>query len=102
MVRIRDEEPCPCGSGKTFEECHGKKIRERQSRMNHIRLSVIPEPDPGSCTILHFFTGPATGDGADALDCGACGTMLMMGVTHDMVKGNLTVRCLHCFAVNRT
>ncbi len=105
-MKIQDAEQCPCKSGLTFGECHGERIRERLANTRHIRMTVIPEPDPGTRDILHLFEAAAPGfsgfGGMDTLHCGKCDASVMIGVDHGSIKGHLLVRCLTCFAVNQT
>jgi hypothetical protein len=104
-MKIQDAEQCPCRSGLRFGECHGKRIKERQAAMRHYRMTVIPESQAGSRDVLHLFTAHAEGTdfggGMDILDCGSCGSPLMIGVDRNMMK-RLPIRCLTCLAVNET
>jgi uncharacterized protein YchJ len=43
-VKIKVSDLCPCGSGKTFGECHDKLRRERRTpdaELLHVPLAVI-------------------------------------------------------------
>jgi hypothetical protein len=106
MAQISDDESCPCRSGLTFGECHGKKIKERKPVIiRHVQLQVIPEPDPGSRAVLVNLGGGTvisqSFDGTDSLDCGKCGAPLMVGVTRSHVNG-LVLQCSSCGAFNDT
>jgi SEC-C motif len=59
VAKIKDDEPCPCGSGMSFGECHGKKLRQEPTITQHFPLKVIPEPDPGTRAVFEF-TGAGT------------------------------------------
>lgn len=108
MAKIQDDEPCPCGSGKTFGECHGKKLRERAALeiTGHISLKVIPEPDPNSRTI--FEKMPETGtiflqgyESKEAMECGSCGAPLAVGISREAAT-SIVFKCAQCGAFNDT
>lgn len=106
MVRIQDEEPCPCDSDLTFGACHGLKIKEREPDIRrHVKLPTIPEPDPGTRAVFEYI-----GDGTiifsgidehDSLDCGGCGSPLAVGVSRSQFNGPV-LKCKGCGAFNAT
>jgi len=107
MAKIDPHEPCPCGSGKTFAECHGPKMKARAPAKitERIRLVVIPEPDPGTRPV--FTHGPGdtvffTGTGTEvSLDCGNCGASLVVGMEREQING-LVLKCSNCGCFNDT
>lgn len=106
MTRIRDEEPCPCGSGRTFGDCHAVVIRERANvtPKNRMALNVIPRPDPDTRSVFEKAGGDSVffvGTGEDQLDCGGCGAPLAVAVSRDQFHG-LVLRCVECGAYNDT
>jgi len=108
MVKIADTEPCPCGSGLSFGECHGERIREKAASpvKNRVPLAVIPPPDPGTRAVFEKTAGDSVifngmGQGPDALDCGSCGSPLAVCVRREQFQG-IVLRCLACGAYNDT
>jgi hypothetical protein len=108
VVKIADEEVCPCGSGLTFGDCHGRKIRERAASVpsKHIPLTVITPPDPNTRSVLEKTGGDTIifnglGAGPDSLDCGGCDSPLAVSVAREQFQG-IVLRCLNCGAYNDT
>jgi hypothetical protein len=103
-MRIADNELCPCESGRTYANCHKKQPSERAGPLVHVKLAVIPEPDPGSRTVFDC-EGPTTvffkGYGPHSLDCGDCGEPLAVGVARDQFSG-LVLQCCTCGSYNDT
>jgi SEC-C motif-containing protein len=104
MARISDDEPCPCGSGNTFSDCHGKKLKQEPIIAEHFPLKVIPEPDPGSRAVFEF-TGSGTVifnlGGTVSLDCGSCGSSLAIVPSPNQITGAV-LKCAKCNAFNDT
>src|SRR5688572_4883549 len=106
MPKISDDEPCPCGSGQLFRDCHGPRIAQQQAPPSvtiHVSLQVVPEPDPGSAAVFEhtgegsiLFQGVETGV---SQDCGSCGAPLIVGLTIDQVQ-NIVLKCSICGAYN--
>jgi len=105
MGKIKDDEPCPCGSNITFGECHGEKLKQEPETTQHIRLRVIPEPDPGTRAVFQKTTGGTLiivgANTTDSLDCGFCGLPLAAGFAADHL-GGLVLQCASCGAFNDT
>lgn len=108
MPRIRDDEICPCGSGRLFGDCHGLKIRERLTAQpeNHISLTVIPKPTHGTRSVLEKTDGDSiifngAGSGPDSLDCGQCGAPLAVCVRREQFA-RIVLRCIACGSYNDT
>lgn len=107
MARIRPDEPCPCGSGKPFGDCHGPKVTTRVAPpiTSHIRLKVIPEPAPNTKAVFEKLgSGTVLINGFDtgiSYDCGTCGEPLMRGVQKGQVRG-IVLRCGACCSYNDT
>lgn len=107
MAKISPEEPCPCGSGLPFRDCHGLKLRRPipPEIKDHVKLRVISEPDPDTRTVFE-----KTGDGTIlfqgfdtniALVCGKCGAPLAAGIQPSQIK-SIVLRCNQCMAFNET
>lgn len=106
MPKISDDEPCPCGSGRLFRDCHGSQIARQEGSAHitiHVRLQVVPEPDPGSATVFEksgegstIFQGLETGV---SQDCGSCGAPLIVGLSIDQVQ-NIALKCNACGSFN--
>jgi predicted RNA-binding Zn-ribbon protein involved in translation (DUF1610 family) len=107
MAKIDPNEPCPCGSGKLFLECHEPLvIANRPIIINkRIPLKVISEPDPdtrsvfmkmGEGTIVFRAFANET-----ALTCGKCGEALVVGMERNQVQ-NLVIKCNDCGSFNDT
>lgn len=105
MARIDPDEPCPCGSGLVFRDCHLRKVKKDvpPEITERARLAVVPEPDPNSRTIF-----VREGDGTIVLqgsetglsqDCGNCGASLIAGVALGRVAG-VVIRCNGCGSFN--
>src|SRR6266542_1559449 len=103
MVKIADSEICPCGSGKTFGECHGERIRQArlQPSENRIVLELIAPPDPNTRSVFEktgegaiFLDGL---DGPDELVCGNCRALLAVHVIRDSIH-RVVFRCKDCGA----
>jgi len=106
MAKIEPQEPCPCGSGKTFADCHGPRVKSGPPPITtHLRLKVIPEPAPGTRAVFEhagegtvFFVGEVVGL---SLDCGKCGSPLVQGLNREQVMG-IVLHCKSCGAYNNT
>ena len=107
MAKIERTEPCPCGSGAVFGECHGRTLGSEIPPTISLRipLSVIPEPDPNTRAVFVkadegtiIFKGTAT---EKSFDCGTCGASLAVGVREDQVYG-VVIKCNQCGAFNDT
>lgn len=106
-MKLVDEELCPCGSGKSYGECH-KAMRRTTTTvadLSHIPLMVIPEPDPNTKTVFEH-TGTGTiffsySDGRYSLDCGACGAPLAVVSDRQQVLG-IVLHCAACGEFNDT
>jgi hypothetical protein len=106
-MRIRDDEPCPCESGKPFGECHGDlRSRAKNSRvLKPVQLTVIPEPDPGTRPVFInngdttvLFTGS---HGGYSLNCGHCNSPLVTGLDRNEIRG-VVLHCNKCGSFNDT
>ncbi len=68
------------------------------------KLRVIPEPEPGTRSVLVsedvqvIMTGELKGV---AYDCGSCGLPVIKGVMPGQVR-NIVIRCTGCGAYNET
>ncbi|MGZ4970821.1 MAG: SEC-C metal-binding domain-containing protein [Methylobacter sp.] len=107
MAKILPDEPCPCGSGALFRDCHALKVRKPipPDIKERVPLRVIPEPDPDTRTVFEK-TGDGTilFQGCDtniALVCGGCGAPLAEGLEPSQFKG-IILRCKQCMAYNET
>jgi hypothetical protein len=105
MAKIDPKEPCPCGSGKIFEHCHGPRVKPKVAPQitDRVSLRVIPEPDPNTRTVFQL-TGSATlliqgFETGLSLDCGGCGTPLVTGIHREQIQ-NIVIRCKNCKAFN--
>jgi DNA-directed RNA polymerase subunit RPC12/RpoP len=104
MVKIAPDEPCPCGSGKRFGECHAPLVRPSEPAIaRHVRLQVVPKPAPGTPTIFEY-----SGEGTRVIqatltdvsyDCGECGSSLLAGIELDQVQ-NIVLKCANCGSYN--
>jgi hypothetical protein len=104
VTKICDDEPCPCGSGRNFGNCHGKRIRERKTEIsNHITLTVTPEPDPGTRAVFHALGQDTilfrSSVSSDSYDCGQCSSLLATGIAHSQIS-NVVLKCASCGAYN--
>lgn len=107
MALIDPDEPCPCGSGKTFAECHGPRVRSPVTPeiTQTLQLKVIPEPAPNTRAIFIYdgegtviMSGVETGL---SMNCGNCNAPLIRGLRRDQVSG-LVLRCKGCGSFNDT
>jgi len=104
MTRILDDEPCPCGSGGLFKDCHRQKMEARRPKVtSHVALTVVPEPDPNSRTVFEkggegtlIFEGRET---SISYDCGDCSAPLAVGILVSQIPG-IVLRCARCGAYN--
>ena len=108
MTKIDPNEPCPCGSGKTYAECHASRaISQKQPAVSQVvRLRVIPEPDPNTRAVFArtgegtvIFRGFETGI---AQCCGTCGAQLIVGLRLGQVGKGGVLRCSACGTFNET
>ena len=108
-MKIRTSDPCPCGSGKTFGECHDvlrKQKETREADLLHIALTVIPPPDPGMRAVFELASGSQgllmTGvSGRHSLDCGNCSAPLAIRMDRNQLQG-IVLRCSRCGRYNDT
>lgn len=106
MPAIDPEEPCPCGSGKRYKDCHARLARRTEPLITeHQALTVVREPDPGTRTVFEkagndplFAVGSETGI---SYDCGSCGVSLLAGIDIQRVV-NIVLRCAQCGSFNDT
>lgn len=107
MAKISMNEPCPCGSGKLFLDCHAPKVRKTvpPEIKERIPLRVISEPDPNRRTVFEKMgDGTILFQGFDtntALVCGKCGATLAAGLQPSQIK-SIVLRCTQCMAYNET
>ena len=107
MAKIKLDEACPCGSGKLYRECHIASLRQQVTPdiTQHLSLSVIPEPDPGSRAVfIYEGAGTIVMRGFDvglSMDCGKCGAPLIVGMPIHRIQ-NVVIRCQGCGAFNDT
>lgn len=104
MTRILDDEPCPCGSGGLFKECHRQNIDARRPKItSHVALAVIPEPDPNSRSVFEKGgEGTLLIEGREtsiSYDCGGCSAPLAVGILVSQIPG-IVMRCARCGAYN--
>jgi hypothetical protein len=105
-VRIDPDEPCPCGSGRSFRDCHEPLIEPGpEGLLAATPLNVISEPDPGTRAVFEMIGDDPLlmrgTDGPIALTCGACHTALVIGVETVRLK-NIVIRCANCGSFNET
>lgn len=107
MAKIDTDEPCPCGSGKLFKECHAPKVKKRVTPeiTQELKLKVIAEPDPNTRTVL-IYKGEGTVlmagfDVGLALTCGQCNAHLVVGVPRENFN-NIVIKCNNCGAFNES
>lgn len=105
MPKIDPDEPCPCGSGKLYRDCHRAQVAKPPTISKHVPLPVVAEPDPGVRSVFKkigqdtiFFTGHAS---EISFDCGRCGAPLMVGMARGQVVA-LVLQCASCGAFNDT
>jgi len=81
-----------------------KPGRATPKRPRRLRLAVIPEPEPGTRSVL-IYTGEGTvimnGPGNLVMECGNCGVPLVKGVKTNQLR-NLVFKCPNCGAFNET
>ena len=105
MAKIRDEEICPCGSGKKFGNCHGPKTRDKRpvKITQTVRLATIPKPDPGTRAIfIKTSDGSVVFRGHNteiALICGNCDAHLVEGLEVGQIQG-VIIKCNDCGEFN--
>src|SRR5215213_3821606 len=104
MAKIDPDEPCPCGSGKPFRDCHAPLVRSREPRISrHLSLEVVPAPPPGTASVLEVVGQDAVAvagtDTEISYDCGKCSNPLMAGIRIEQVE-NIIIRCGACGSYN--
>jgi len=81
-----------------------KKAAQPRRKRRHLKLMVIPEPEPNT-RMVFVFEGPGTvvmkGDGNVIMECGNCGVPLVDGVPVGNLQG-IVFRCPNCGAFNET
>jgi hypothetical protein len=106
-MKIDPKEPCPCGSGKVYAECHASRaISQKQPAVSQVvKLQVIPEPDSNTRAVFVktgegtvIFQGFETGI---AQSCGRCNAQLIVGLRLGQVQ-NIVLRCSACGSFNET
>lgn len=106
-MKIQPDEPCPCGSGELFKDCHGPKVEKSNTPdiESRTKLKVIPEPDPSTRSVFKktgkgtvIFQGRAT---SVAQCCGECGAPLIVGLRSGQVRG-IVLECNECGSFNDT
>jgi hypothetical protein len=108
-MKIKSTDSCPCGSGKTYGECHVLRRREKETpetQLFHVGLAVIPPPDPGTRAVFEGADQESTVliagiDGRHSLDCGNCHLPLSIRVERNQFQG-IVFRCSRCGAYNDT
>lgn len=109
MAKIDPDEPCPCGSGMRFADCHGPLVQNPVAPeiTQHVSLRLIPPPAPNTAAVFEktegadetrFFVGSETGI---SYDCGECGSSLVAGVPIERFVG-IVLRCAKCGRHNLT
>lgn len=107
MAKIDLDEPCPCGSGKIYRDCHISALLQRvlPAIDEEIFLMVIPEPDPNTRTVFESTTeNTILFQGYDvgvALCCGKCRSRLTLGIARSQILG-IVMKCNRCGAFNET
>lgn len=80
------------------------KPKKKARAKRHIRLMVIPEPEPNTRTVFHY-TGEGTvvmrGRGKTVMECGSCGVPLVIGLAVSEIS-SLVFRCPNCGEFNET
>jgi hypothetical protein len=103
-MRIQPEEPCPCGSGNPYGDCHGRHLSEQPEITRLIPLQVIPEPDPETRSVLQAM-GPTPlfrgTESSVAYTCGSCNAPLVIGVDIGRLQ-NVVLGCGSCNSFNET
>jgi len=105
-MKIRPDEPCPCGSGETYAACHGRaRSVERGAITDSVPLEVIEEPDPGTRTVFQghgessvIFRGT---ESAVAYTCGSCDAPLVVGVDITRIQ-EIVLGCSQCKSFNES
>jgi hypothetical protein len=108
-VKIKASEPCPCGSGATYGDCHDRTRSEALtavSDLEHLSLRLIPPPDPGVRSVFEKAGGTdsilfAGVSGRLSLDCGSCSAPLATRVERDQFAA-IVLRCTKCGSYNDT
>ncbi len=107
MAKIDPDEPCPCGSGLLFKDCHGPKVKNSPPpEITQIKLlKVIPEPDPDTRAVfIYEGEGTVAFNGNEiglAMACGDCQSHLVVGISENKIQ-NIVIRCKKCGAYNET
>lgn len=108
MADIDPNEPCPCGSGKTFDLCHKPRMRQPLALADcteAVKLAVIPKPPFKTASVMeHRGEGTIFIQGYEAKlrhDCGSCAAPLIVGLPPGRVS-RLVLRCNACGSYNDT
>jgi hypothetical protein len=105
VAKIAPDEPCPCGSGKPYKDCHQATSQITPVVSEHVPLTVIPEPDPGTRSVfMKLGEGTILFSGRDSqisFDCGQCHAPLIVGLSPGTVSG-VVIQCAGCGAFNDT
>ncbi len=80
------------------------KKTAQMNKTRHVRMAVIPEPAPGTRSVL-VYEGPGTvamrSQGNVTMECGKCGSPLLVGIKTSHVV-ELVFKCSKCGAFNET
>jgi hypothetical protein len=107
LVKIDPDEPCPCGSGKPYRNCHQAAQQQTAPEVSeHRPLTEIPEPDPGTRTVFEwggdreglFLVGS---ESSISYDCASCNAPLYVGLAPGAVQ-NIVFRCPRCGTFNES
>lgn len=81
-----------------------RKPTPKKRPTRHIKLMVIPEPDPDTRTIF-VYTGEGTvvmrGTGNVVMECGNCGVPLVDGIPVSQIR-SIVFKCPNCGQFNDT
>lgn len=106
MVKILEDEACPCGSGRLYQDCHIALRMPATSppATEKINCIVIPEPFPNSRQVSKrvgsnkgpFWIGQ---NNAPSYHCGKCETTLVTGMPFYFIK-DAVFCCPECSSYN--